>query len=191
MNVLIVYAHPNPSSFNAAIFNHVQKGLPETNHSVTLLDLYKEQFDPVLVFNEEKKRRDLVNEEETARYRTLVEEVDTLLFIYPIWWWGMPAILKGFIDRIFVAGFAYKYEGALSKGLLQGKKAWVINKLDSPLWYVALLYRSADWIMMKRGVLRFCGIRDIKRSVFQSVKTSKVSKREKWLLQIEEKARTL
>ena len=86
---------------------------------------------------------------------------------------GMPAILKGFIDRIFVAGFAYKYEGALPKGLLKGKKAWVINTLDSPLWYVALLYRSADWIIMKRGVLRFCGIRDIKRSVFQSVKTSK------------------
>lgn len=68
---------------------------------------------------------------------------------------GMPAILKGFIDRIFVAGFAYKYEGTLPKGLLKGKKAWVINTLDSPLWYVALLYRSADWIIMKRGVLRF------------------------------------
>ncbi len=134
-----------------------------------------------------RKRRDLVNEEETARYRTLVEEADTLLFIYPIWWWGMPAILKGFIDRIFVAGFAYKYEGTLPKGLLKGKKAWVINTLDSPLWYVALLYRSADWIIMKRGVLRFCGIHDIKRSVFQSVKTSKREKREKWLLQIEEK----
>ena len=53
MNVLIVYAHPSPSSFNAAILNHVQKGLQETNHSVTVLDLYKEQFDPVLVFNEE------------------------------------------------------------------------------------------------------------------------------------------
>ena len=89
---------------------------------------------------------------------------------------GMPAILKGFIDRIFVAGFAYKYEGALPKGLLKGKKAWVINTLDSPLWYVALLYRSADWIIMKRGVLRFCGIRDIKPSVFQSVKTSKREK---------------
>ncbi|PGP03311.1 NADPH dehydrogenase [Bacillus cereus] len=170
MNVLIIYAHPSPSSFNAAILEHVQKGIGETNHSVTLLDLYKEQFE---------------------RYRDLVKAADTLLFIYPIWWWGMPAILKGFIDRIFVAGFAYKYEGALPKGLLKGKKAWVINTLDSPLWYVALLYRSADWIMMKRGVLRFCGIRDIKRSVFQSVKTSKLEKREKWLLQIEEKARTL
>lgn len=55
MNVLIIYAHPSPSSFNAAILEHVQKGIGETNHSVTLLDLYKEQFDPVLVFNEEKK----------------------------------------------------------------------------------------------------------------------------------------
>ncbi|KZD31760.1 NADPH dehydrogenase [Bacillus cereus] len=191
MNVLIIYAHPNPSSFNGAILEHVQKGLEETNHSVTLLDLYKEQFDPVLVFNEEKKRRDLLNEEETKRYRELVQKADILLFIYPIWWWGMPAILKGFIDRIFVAGFAYKYEGSLPKGLFKGKKAWVINTLDSPLWYVALLYRSADWIMMKRGVLRFCGIGNIKRSTFQSVKTSKVTKREKWLLQIEEAARTL
>ncbi|PFS11076.1 NADPH dehydrogenase [Bacillus cereus] len=191
MNVLIIYVHPSPSSFNAAILKHVQKGIGETNHSVTLLDLYKEQFDPVLVFNEEKKRRDLLYEEETKRYRDLVKAADTLLFIYPIWWWGMPAILKGFIDRIFVAGFAYKYEGALPKGLLKGKKAWVINTLDSPLWYVALLYRSTDWIMMKRGVLRFCGIRDIKRSVFQSLKTSKLEKWEKWLLQIEEKARTL
>ena len=75
--------------------------------------------------------------------------------------------------------------------IIAREKAWVINTLDSPLWYVALLYRSADWIVMKRGILRFCGIRDIKRSVFQSVKTSKVSKREKWLLQIEEKARAL
>nr|MCG3423446.1 NAD(P)H-dependent oxidoreductase [Bacillus thuringiensis] len=56
MNIRIVYAHSSPSSYNAAILKHVQKGLPETNHSVTVLDLYKEQFDPVLVFNEEKKR---------------------------------------------------------------------------------------------------------------------------------------
>ena len=67
---------------------------------------------------------------------------------------GMPAILKGFIDRIFVAGFAYKYEGSAER-IIARKKAWVINTLDSPLWYVALLYRSADWIMMKRGILRF------------------------------------
>ncbi|PEX82507.1 NADPH dehydrogenase [Bacillus cereus] len=56
MNVLIMYAHPNPSSFNAAILEHVQKGLEGTSQSVTVLDLYKEQFDPVLVFNAEKKR---------------------------------------------------------------------------------------------------------------------------------------
>ena len=191
MNVLIIYAHPNPSSFNAAILEHVQKGLQETNHFVTLLDLYKEQFNPVLIFNEDMRRRDLVYEEETEKYRRLIKEADFFIFIYPIWWWGMPAILKGFIDRVFVTGFAYKYEGALPKGLLIGKKAWVINTLDSPLWYVALLYRSADWVIMKKGILRFCGIRQIKRSVFQSVKTSKAIKREKWLLEMQEKAKKL
>ncbi|KEK23262.1 NAD(P)H-dependent oxidoreductase [Bacillus gaemokensis] len=191
MNILIIYAHPNPSSFNAAILEHIQKGLQETNHSVTLLDLHKEQFNPVLIFNDDKRRHDLVYEEETEKYRELVKEADLFIFIYPIWWWGMPAILKGFIDRVFVTGFAYKYEGALPKGLLVGKKAWVINTLDSPLWYVALLYRSADWVIMKKGILRFCGIRHIKRSVFQSVKTSKAVKREKWLLEMQEKAKKL
>ncbi|MED4651191.1 NAD(P)H-dependent oxidoreductase [Bacillus pseudomycoides] len=191
MNVLIIYAHPNPSSFNAAILENVQKGLQKTNHFVTLLDLYKEQFNPVLIFNEDKRRRDLVYEEETEKYRRLIKETDFFIFIYPIWWWGMPAILKGFIDRVFVTGFSYKYEGALPKGLLIGKKAWVINTLDSPLWYVALLYRSADWVIMKKGILRFCGIRQIKRSVFQSVKTSKAIKREKWLLEMQEKAKKL
>ncbi|WP_144569158.1 NAD(P)H-dependent oxidoreductase [Bacillus pseudomycoides] len=191
MNVLIIYAHPNPSSFNAAILENVQKGLQKTNHFVTLLDLYKEQFNPVLIFNEDKRRRDLVYEEETEKYRRLIKETDFFIFIYPIWWWGMPAILKGFIDRVFVTGFAYEYEGALPKGLLIGKKAWVINTLDSPLWYVALLYRSADWVIMKKGILRFCGIRQIKRSVFQSVKTSKAIKREKWLLEMQEKAKKL
>ncbi|PEI91218.1 NADPH dehydrogenase [Bacillus pseudomycoides] len=191
MNVLIIYAHPNPSSFNASILEHVQKGLQKTNHFVTLLDLYKEQFNPVLIFNEDKRRRDLVYEEEIEKYRTLVKEADSFIFIYPIWWWGMPAILKGFIDRVFVAGFAYKYEGVIPKGLLTRKTAWVINTLDSPLWYVALLYRSADWVIMKKGILRFCGIRQIKRSVFQSVKTSKAAKREKWLMEIHQKAKNL
>ncbi|PEJ35432.1 NAD(P)H-dependent oxidoreductase [Bacillus pseudomycoides] len=191
MNVLIIYAHPNPFSFNASILEHVQKGLQKPNHFVTLLDLYKEQFNPVLIFNEDKRRRDLVYEEETEKYRKLIKEADFFIFIYPIWWWGMPAILKGFIDRVFVTGFAYKYDGALPKGLLIGKKAWVINTLDSPLWYVALLYRSADWVIMKKGILRFCGIRQIKRSVFQSVKTSKAIKREKWLLEMQEKAKKL
>ncbi|MDM5155495.1 NAD(P)H-dependent oxidoreductase [Bacillus sp. DX1.1] len=191
MNLLIIYAHPNPSSFNAAILEKVQKGLQETNHSVTTLDLYEEQFNPVLIFNEEKRRRDLVYEEETEKYRKLVKEADSFIFIYPVWWWGMPAILKGFIDRVFVTGFAYKYEGLIPKGLLTGKSAWVINTLDSPLWYAALLYRSADWVVMKKGILHFCGIRHIRRSVFQSVQKSELKKREKWLEKIQQMAKNI
>lgn len=84
MNILILYAHPNPSSFNASILEHVQKGLQGTNHSATLLDLYKEAFNPVLTFNEDKRRRDLVYEEETEKYRKLVKEADSFIFIYPI-----------------------------------------------------------------------------------------------------------
>ena len=109
MNILIIYAHPNPKSFNAEIFKQVQDNIPKS-HTVQTLDLYAEYFASVLKFNENHKRRDLAKLEETKKYRDLITWTDLIIFIFPGWWSGMPAILKGFIDRVFVAGFAYSYK---------------------------------------------------------------------------------
>ena len=106
MKTLIIYTYPSPTGFNAAILKEVQSNL-STKHEVKTLDLYAENFDPILRFDQEHRRRDLHKDPEMAKYRDLITWADQLIFIFPIWWSSMPAILKGFIDRVFAADFAY------------------------------------------------------------------------------------
>lgn len=82
MNVLIIYAHPNPKSFNHAILEEVERGLRDGGHSFTTLDLYEDGFNPVLVFGEKKRRSDLASDPETERYRQLVKATDHLILWY-------------------------------------------------------------------------------------------------------------
>ena len=189
MNVLIIYAHPNPNSFNHSILEKLEQGLKDWNHTFRVIDLYADNFNPVLVFNEQIKRRDLENDEETAHYRELIKQADHLIFIYPIWWYGQPAILKGFIDRVFVSGFAYTMRGSLPKGLLTDKSAWVIYTIDSPSWFVKLFRRNIEWKVMKSAILNYCGIKKVKRTMLSSVKNSDLAGRQKWLESIYREAK--
>ncbi|WP_019007707.1 NAD(P)H-dependent oxidoreductase [Cohnella laeviribosi] len=189
MNVLIIYAHPNPKSFNGAILNEVKRGLQEAGHKYTLIDLYKDNFNPVLIYNDKIRRSELKNDSETAHYRELVRQADHLIFIYPVWWYSVPAILKGFFDRVFVSGFAYQYDGMVPKGLLKGKSAWVIYTIDSPGWYVRLVRRNVEWTVIREAILKFCGIRKVKRFMFAGVKRSSQKRREKWLEYLYHKVR--
>ncbi len=102
MNTLIVYTHPNEKSLNSSIFNNVKEIIKSNKHEFDIIDLYKENFNPVLVFNENQKRRDLFKDQETEKYRKLIEKAELIIFIYPVWWNEMPAILKGFIDRFLL-----------------------------------------------------------------------------------------
>lgn len=181
MNVLIIYAHPNPKSFNHAILEQVKRGLADGNHNFNVIDLYEDDFDPVLIFNENIKRNDLVNEVEIQYYQKLINDAEHLIFIYPIWWYGMPAILKGFIDRVFVSGFAYTNKGKMPKGLFGDKSAWVIYTIDSPLWFVKIFRRNVEWKVMKNAILKYCGIKRARRLIFAGVKNSSFDKRKKWL----------
>lgn len=184
MDCLIIYAHPNTNSLNHAILETVISGLKDTNRKFEVIDLYAEQFNPVLVFNEQDKRRDLKNDPYTAKYRKQIEEANHLIFIYPIWWYGLPAILKGFIDRVFSSGFAYQYEGKLPKGLLKNKSAWVIYTIDSPNFYIKWFRKNAEWTVMRDAILKFCGIKKIKRTRLTSVKHTTYETRRKWLKKI-------
>lgn len=191
MNTLIINAHPSEKSFNHEILQRITNGLREGGHEFNVLDLYKEKFDPVLIFNEEKPRKSLAYDDEMEKYRNLVTEADHIIFIYPIWWYGMPAILKGFIDRVFVSGFAYTYEGSLPKGLLNNKSAWVIYTLDSPCWYVRFVRLNAEWIIVKQAILKFCGFGKVKRFMYAGLKNSKPEQREKWLTHLYNTARMM
>ena len=184
MNALIIYSHPNTKSFNYAILGQVKQGLKDGGHTFEVIDLYADSFNPVLVYNESSKRSELMNDVETAHYRELIKQADELIFIYPIWWYGMPAILKGFIDRVFVSGFAYTSGGKAPKGMLSNKSAWVIYTIDSPTWFVKLFRKNIEWKTMKDAILNYCGIRNVKKTRLAGVKYSDLNKRQKWMKDI-------
>lgn len=110
MNVLVIYTHPNHKSLSYAFFNKVIQGSNE-NQKITkieVLDLYEEQFDPVLVFNENKRRRDMHIDPKLEKYREQIRQADKIVFVYPIWWGRPPAMLLGYIDQMFASNFAYR-----------------------------------------------------------------------------------
>ena len=159
MNILIIYAHPNPKSFNAAILKQVQDGLSKS-HNVGTVDVYAEGFDPVLRFDEVNKRRDLAKVSDMKKYRDLVKAADHLIFIFPIWWSGMPAIMKGFIDRVFVAGFAYSYKKTGLSGHLNGKSARIITTHNTPAFLMPFVHDYGK--VLKNQILNPCGITPVK-----------------------------
>lgn len=187
MNILIITAHPNPQSFNAHIINQVQKSINKS-HEIQLLDLYAERFDPVLHFDEKHRRRDLIVDSETAKYRDLVTWADQFIFIFPIWWSGMPAILKGFIDRVFVAGFAYTNTKRGLKGNLKGK-AWIITTHNMPGLIVPFAQDYGK--ILKNQVLKACGISPVTISRIASVEKISDQERSKVLNRIIQKAKKL
>lgn len=155
MNILVVYAYPNEDGLNYAIKETVLDNI-DTSHTVKIIDLYKDQFNPILFFDKDIKRRNLYLDTETETYRKLIRQADYIIF--PIWWSSMPAILKGFIDRVFAKDFAYKYRGIMPVGLLKGKNAWIINTHDSPAMYAKFFQKDYGKILNKQ-ILKMCGVR--------------------------------
>lgn len=182
VNILVVYAYPNKNGFNYAIKNAVLKGI-DVSHTVKVIDLYKEEFNPVLYFDKEVKRRNLYLDTETEKYRNLIKQADFIIFIFPIWWNSMPAILKGFIDRVFAKDFAYKYKGIMPVGLLKGKNAWIINTHDSPNLYARFIQKDYGKILNKQ-ILKMCGIRTKRHDSLAFVRRTNELKRENFLKKI-------
>ncbi|MGX7151244.1 NAD(P)H-dependent oxidoreductase [Enterococcus ureasiticus] len=189
MNILIIYAYPNTTGYTHTILNNIHQGTEQQN-TVKIIDLYKENFDPVLVFNEQKKRKNMQFDEETAIYREQILWANHLIFIFPIWWGGMPAILKGFIDKVFSKGFAYKYKGSLPVGLLKEKSAWIVTTEDAPKWYKKLFQQDYGTIL-KKQVLNMSGIKKVKHYSLSSMKNLNDTQRKNFLQKMFEQASKL
>ena len=127
MRCLIVYAHPNPKSFNHAVLERLETALKARSDEVKIRDLYDVGFDPVLKGSDFQAMKQGRTPKDIKAEQGFVKDADMIFFVYPIWWFGMPAILKGYIDRVFSHGFAYKTDETGLIGLLKGKKVGIIN----------------------------------------------------------------
>lgn len=154
MKVLIIYSHPSVESFNHALLEAFSNGLKKAGHDFEVVDLYRDNFNPVLT--DVSSRIEL--SEDVKVYQEKIREADCLAFVFPIFWFRAPAIMEGFIDKVFSAGFAFKYVKSRPVGLLKGKKAVVIETYGGPGWYYNFLMSRIPWRRFK-SVLIFCGLK--------------------------------
>lgn len=188
MNTLIINGHPRTSSFSHKAMQAYTDGLKKTKKPFKIIDLQALQFDPNLSagYKGNILEADLVMAQEAILW------ADHIVWIYPTWWWSVPALLKGFIDRVLVPDFAFKYEkgNPFAKKLLKGKTSTLIVTMDGPSWYYKIWMRNTGNFTMKTGVLGFCGIKTLKTIVVDNYGTLSDKQKEKWLLKIEKWAST-
>ena len=138
--ILVIYAHPNPESFNAAIKEQVVTTLIEAGHQVNVLDLYNQQFAASLSLEERLRYMTKENTEGLEQEICRLRWADSLVFVYPTWWMGPPAILKGWLDRIWLPGIAAKFNtGVVEPGLTKIKTIVVITTQGSSWWRMKLI----------------------------------------------------
>ena len=170
MNHLVVFAHPNPKSFGKGILDTVVKASEEKGAAVKVRDLYELGFDPILkpsdfvAFKEGKVPEDIAAEQEIIRW------ADVITFIYPVWWTSLPAILKGYVDRVFSYGFAYEYIDGAPNGLLKGKKALLFSTTGTPdELYAANGMHASMKQTTDQGIFNFSGMEEVSHTFFGAV----------------------
>jgi NAD(P)H dehydrogenase (quinone) len=182
-NIIIINGHPNPSSFNFALAESYKNGALASKANIEIITIANLKFDPNLAYGYQKRidlEPDLVDAWEK------IQKADHLVWIHPVWWGGLPAITKGFIDRLFLPGMAFQYRenSVLWDKLLKGKTAHIITTLDQPSWYYRLFYSKPSVNQLKKATLEFCGVKPVKVTYVGIIKTSDEKLREKWLQKI-------
>jgi len=144
MKVLIIYGHPGPGGFSSYFLEKTREVLGQKNMNFEVLDLYEMNYDPVLKPEELYTAGKREISEQNKQIQKKIKLADGLIFIYPVWWGGMPAILKGFIDRVFTPGFAFKYSREkllkfIPDKLLNDKKILVFISSGGPKFFYKII----------------------------------------------------
>jgi NAD(P)H dehydrogenase (quinone) len=182
--ILIINGHPDKESFCAALAERYKMGASAAGASCKLINLIDLDFNPILTHG---YRKTAVLELDLMKVQQDIVSANHLVFVYPTWWGTYPALLKGFFDRVFLPGFAFKYHknDPFWDKLLKGKTARLVTTMDAPAWYYFLMYRSPGHNSMKRAILEFCGIKPVKITAFAPIKSSDDKQRKQWLQKVE------
>lgn len=186
MKNLIVYAHPNSGSLNHFFKQTIIESLQESNQEIEVRDLYQINFDPVFSLNDMNGQRMGKVADEIKTEQDFIAWSDRIIFVYPIWWTGMPAIMKGYIDRVFSYGFAYRYDQGIQKGLLTGKKAIIVNSHGkSNAEYEAIGMDKALALTSDTGIFKYCGLEIEEHFYFDKADRASAEAIDDWKNQIE------
>lgn len=164
MKTTIILAHPWHGSFNKVIMDTIVKQLINRKKEYQIIDLNKDNFDPVL------READLAlyskgmsNDELVKKYQLMLKDSDELVFIFPIWWYNVPAILKGFIDKVMLKNYAYTEGKSGLKGSLTNiKTTTVITTSQAPTWYIKYFAGNPIKSSFIKATLKGIGLKNVK-----------------------------
>ena len=169
MNHLIVYAHPNPASFSHALLDTLKAAYEQAGHAVVVRDLYALGFDPVLKGADFQAFKAGSPPADIAAEQAHVAWADVITVIHPVWWTGLPAILKGWVDRVLSFGFAFTYGEGGPEGLLTGKQALLVSCHGTPSEYYTNGMHHALRQTSDVGIFAFCGLEVVDHLFFGAV----------------------
>ncbi|PID96088.1 MAG: NADPH:quinone reductase [Actinomycetales bacterium] len=188
--VLVINGHPDRESFCHSLAEKYKAGADQSGPDCTIVNLADLEFSPILQHGY-RKRTEL--EPDLKKVWELIKEANHLVFVYPNWWGTYPALLKGFIDRLFLPGLAFEFQAnrPLPRRLLRGRSARLIVTSDNPNWYYALRHRRPGHNSMKRSILGICGVKPVRITTLVGVTKSTDAQRKAWHEQVEELGKRL
>ena len=180
--VLIINGHPNKESYVHALAESYTNGVLTTDAIVETINIGELDFQSNLSYGYSKitpLEPDLVSAIDK------IKKADHIVWLFPMWWYGSPAVMKGFIDRTFLPGTAFKYTGKpFPEQLFKGKSARIVVTADTPYWYNKWVMGNPAIKQLKKGTLEFSGIKPVKVSYFGPVKDSTTESRAKWIQEV-------
>ena len=182
--ILIINGHPFSGSFNFAISDAYKNGAIESGAECKEIYINQLNFKHSLEFGYTKRTElepDLLDAWEKIKW------AEHIVIVSPIWWGGMPGVMKSFFDRLFLPGmaFAYREKSVWWDKLLAGRTAHIITTMDTPYWYYKWVYGNPGINQLKKNILEYCGIKPVKVTAITPIRNSSLSFRQNWLTKIE------
>ena len=182
--IVVINGHPDKESFSYSLSASYIKGAKKTGVEIKKINIRALKFNPNLQFGYRKRT---ALEPDLLEAQAKLKWADHLVWVYPVWWSSVPAIMKGFLDRVLLPGFAFKKrENSLfCDKCFTGKTARIICTIDQPAWYYRMVTKSPSSFAMKKGTLNFIGVKKVKITTIGPIRLSTIQFREKWLKKVE------
>jgi len=186
--IVIIVGHPDKESYNFSLAAAYKAGAEQSGAEVREINIRDLDFNPNLEYGYRKRtdlEPDLLQSQETLKW------ADHIVWVYPVWWGSVPAIMKGFLDRVLLPGFAFKKrdDSLWWDKFFTGKTSRIISTMDQPNWYYKWIYKAPSHNAMKKLTMNFIGVKSVKITSIGPVRMSKDAFRANWLKKIEELGR--
>ena len=183
---LIIKALHRDESFLSEGTERLIRALITNNEEVEVRDLYNLAFNPILTASDFEAVKSGRTPEDILIEQHHISNSDFIWIVFPIWWASMPAILKGYIDRVFLSGFAYQMEGDYPKGLLTDKDVIILNSMgmSNEDYKNEGMFKALE-LTMDKGVFEFSGMKVLAHKYFSSIMSADTERRERYFHEIE------